>query len=250
MALLWQKQLNGNCYEVRSHGRTRRLYTNGVCHSDYHPGRAVTRSIWDCLFLPLLLAPPGQLRRVLVLGVGGGSVIHLIRRHLPQLEVIGVELSRVHLEVAERHFGLRDVELHLADAATWLRDYAGQAFDAIIDDLFMETGNQAQRAVTANASWFRLLLSRLAPGGVITMNLAHDAELKCCGWYMQATIRRQLPAAFALRTPLLHNVVGAFLRAPDNSERLQKCIERLPALVQAQKHGQLRYSMRRLQVPS
>lgn len=249
MALIWQKQLHGNRYEVRSHGRTRRLYTNGVCHSDYHPQRVLTRSIWDCLFLPLLLPPTEQLARVLVLGVGGGSVIHLIQRHLPQAEVTGVELSAVHLDVARRYFGLHAADLQQADAADWLQAYDGPPFDAIIDDLFLETGHAARRAIAADADWFRLLLSRLARGGVITMNLADDQELKHCGWYTHATVRRQLPGAFALRTPLLHNVVGAYLRAPDDSIRLRKRIENLPALARAQKRGELRYSMRRLREP-
>ncbi len=248
MALVWQQCSGGNHYEVRSAGRTRRLYTNGVCHSDYHPDRAVTRSIWDCLFLPLLFKPAAEIRRVLLLGVGGGSVIHLIQQHLPAAQVTGVELSGMHLQVAENFFDLRDVDLFEAEAGCWLQGYAGEPFDAIIDDLFLEEGSEARRAIDANAEWFRLLLSHLAPYGVITMNLPDYSSLRCSGWSTRKTLRRRLPAAFALRTPLLNNVVGAFLRFESGSRRLNQQIKQIPALARAQKLSQLRYSMRRLKL--
>ncbi|MCS3904051.1 spermidine synthase [Methylohalomonas lacus] len=246
MAVLWQQQINGNRYEVRSHGRTRRLYTNGVCHSDYHPDRAITRSVWDCLFLPLLFKPPQSIKRVLVLGVGGGSVMHLLRQHLPHAEVIGVDVSAVHLEVAERYFGLRDVELHEADAGDWLQSYEGPTFDAIIDDLFLEEGSDAQRAIEADVDWFRLLLSRVTGDGVLTMNLPDSRACRQCAWSTHKTLQRQLPVAYALRTPLLNNVVGAFPRFRTQAHVMKQHLRQIPALARAQKQGQLRYSMRRL----
>ena len=52
MALLWERRVEGTLYQVRSAGRTRRLYTNGVFHSQYNPVRPVTGSVWDLLLLP------------------------------------------------------------------------------------------------------------------------------------------------------------------------------------------------------
>ena len=75
MALLWSEQDGDSRYEVRSAGNTRRLYTNGVFHSQYNPNNPVTGSVWDLLLLPAFFLPPGRPRRVLVLGVGGGENI-------------------------------------------------------------------------------------------------------------------------------------------------------------------------------
>lgn len=246
MALLWQARSGGNHYEVRSAGRTRRLYTNGICHSDYNPRHSITRSIWDCLFLPVLFRPPAAIKRVLVLGVGGGSVVHLLQRYVKPETIVGVELSAVHLDVAERYFGLRDIELHEAEAGMWLQDYEGPPFDFIVDDLFLEEGSEARRAIDMNAGWLRLLLRHLAPRGVLSANFPDYRNLKECAWFTHATCQRRLPSAFVLRTPLLDNAVGAFCRFNTEPRALRQNLATIPALARSQKNGRLRYSVRRL----
>ena len=58
----------GTRYEVRSHGASVRLYTNGVFHSQWNEGRPFAGGVWDCLSLPVLYRDPAAVRRVLVLG--------------------------------------------------------------------------------------------------------------------------------------------------------------------------------------
>lgn len=248
MALLWQSRSGGNRYEVRSAGRTRRLYTNGICHSDYNPRHAVTRSVWDCLFLPALFRTPADIRRVLVLGVGGGSVIHLLQRYIQPEQITGIELSAVHLKVAARYFGLRgsNIELHEAEAGTWLHEYDGPAFDFIVDDLFLEEGSEARRAIDMDADWLWLLLKHLTRHGVLSVNFPDYRTLKQSAWFTHADIQRRLPAGFVLRSPLLDNAVAAFCRFPAETKILKRQLAAIPALARAQKNGQLRYSMRRL----
>ena len=71
MAVLFEKVANGRVYQVRSAGNSRRLYTDGVFHSQYNPNHIITGSVWDLLFLPSQFYAKGALKRVLVLGVGG-----------------------------------------------------------------------------------------------------------------------------------------------------------------------------------
>ena len=52
MAVLFEKVANGRVYQVRSAGNSRRLYTDGVFHSQYNPNHIITGSVWDLLFLP------------------------------------------------------------------------------------------------------------------------------------------------------------------------------------------------------
>ena len=75
MAVVWREAHEQTTYEVRSQGRTLRLFANGVQHSEFHPDRLVTGSVWDLLWLPGFFAKPGSLKRVLILGLGGGSLV-------------------------------------------------------------------------------------------------------------------------------------------------------------------------------
>ena len=140
MSLLWEKRTAGAHYQVRQAGRSLRLYTNGVFHSQYNPRRPVTGSVWDLLWLPAFFYPPDKLQRILVLGVGGGAVIRHLRRFIQPEKIVGVELSKIHLSIARRFFGIGgdDVELYQADAVDWVERYSGPPFDMIIDDLFTD----------------------------------------------------------------------------------------------------------------
>ncbi|MFQ5643422.1 MAG: oxidoreductase, partial [Thiogranum sp.] len=155
MSVLWARSTGGIRYEVRQAGRSLRLYTNGVLHSQYNPGRPLTGSVWDLLFLPAFFYPPGAIRRVLVLGVGGGAVIQQLRRFVQPDLIIGVELNAVHLSVARRFFALKGkgVQLIRANAVDWVQQYRGAPFDMIIDDLFGDADGEPQRAVFADRAW-------------------------------------------------------------------------------------------------
>ena len=108
MAKVWAAQRDGVHYEVRRDGKTLLLFANGVQHSEYHPDRLLTGSVWDLLWLPALLHSPERYRRVLVLGLGGGSMVPAVRSVLAPDTFVAVEKDALHLEVAEHVFGVAD----------------------------------------------------------------------------------------------------------------------------------------------
>ena len=248
MALLWMKAEGDTRYEVRSAGSSLRLYTNGVFHSQFNPNHPVTGSVWDLLLLPAFLVARGNIRRVLVLGVGGGAVIRQIEYFLEPDQIIGVELNEVHIEVAKRFFGVtgKSVELYNADASDWVRRYRGEPFDLIIDDLYGEENGEPQRGVAADAKWIKQLLKRLSVEGVLVSNFVSTKELGSSAYLSNEKIKRRFDSAFRLTTPLYGNVVGAFLRTPSSSGFLREQIKEIPELDPTRKSSRLRYNIRRL----
>jgi spermidine synthase len=249
MALLWERRVAGTLYQVRNAGRTLRLYTNGVFHSQYNPGRPVTGSVWDLLLLPAFFFAPGELRRVLVLGVGGGAVIRQLQRFAGPELITGVELSAVHLSVARRFFGVRgrSVSLVQADAVDWVRRYRGPRFDMIVDDLFADFDGEPQRAVFADAAWVGSLLDCLAPQGVIVSNFTSAPELEVSAYRLDPACRTRFRAAFQLSTAQNHNAVGAFLAREANVRRLRRRVQAVSELDPRRTQG-LHYCIRTLQV--
>lgn len=246
MAILWSREVDGVLYEVRTAGQTRRLYTDGVFHSQFNPARPVGGSVWDLLMLPAFFLP--SVRRVLVLGVGGGAVIRMLQHFVSPERIVGVELNPIHLTIARRFFGVGGpgVELHQADAVEWMREYRGEPFDLIIDDLFGGCAGEPERAVVADAPWVRTLLRPLAPGGALVMNFATTEELGHA-WYGSAETRRRFKAGFRLSTAQNENAVGVFLRRPAESASLRRRLAGVPGLDPARRSTRLRYCIRRLQ---
>ena len=119
MAEIWQKYIDGTKYQVRKAGLTLRLYTNGVCHSEFNPRRLVTGSIWDLLILPAFFYGPRNIKRVLMLGVGGGASILQLHHLLQPESITGVELNSVHLDIARRFFNVdvTSVDLNESEAS-------------------------------------------------------------------------------------------------------------------------------------
>ena len=128
MALVWEKRVGHNHYQVRTHGATVRLYSNGVFHSQWNPRDPLKGSLWELLLLPAFFLPHGQVQRVLLLGVGGGALGVPRIAHPPDV-LTGLDLGLgdfrdaglVTLEIEDLHASGEDVTIR---ARTAVRDAA------------------------------------------------------------------------------------------------------------------------------
>lgn len=243
MAVIWEHQAGDKRYEVRSAGRARRLYTNGVFHSQFNPAQPVSGGVWDLLFLPALFQAPEQVRRVLVLGVGGGAVIRQLQHFIAPQAIVGVDLDPHHLAVARRYFGVEGngIALHQADAVEWVADCCDEPFDLVIDDLFGECDGEPVRAVAASPRWFQRLHRLLAPRGTLVMNFPTPQCLSASGYFSSPVVRRRYAAAYGFSLPRYHNTVAAFLREPGDLRRLNRRLHQTPELDRRRKGCRLRY---------
>jgi spermidine synthase len=112
-------------------------------------------------------------RKVLLLGLGGGSLAKFLLYHFPACRIDAVEYrARVH-RLARDFFQLPDdprLTLHFADAADFIRqadaDYGG--YDLILVDAYTADG-VAQG--TSGLSFFEACRTRLTAEGVLAANL-------------------------------------------------------------------------------
>ena len=250
MSIIWERATRDTLYQVRQAGRSMRLYTNGVLHSQYNPGRPLTGSVWDLLFLPAFFHPPENIRRVLVLGVGGGAVIQQLRQFVQPDTVVGIELSPVHLSIARRFFAVKGkgVQLINANAIDWIKHYQGPPFDIIIDDLFGDIDGEPQRAVFADQTWARSLTDKLSGEGMIVSNFESRLELMVSAYLDSSSVRSTFNSAFHLSTAQNYNAVGVFLKKPATTRQLRDRLRRIPQLDPRRQAPRLNYNIRTLQM--
>jgi len=78
---------------------------------------------------------------VLVLGVGGGSVIKLLQDEFQfGGKIMGIELDPKVIEIANHYFGLnkrKNIEINIGDASEFVKDTA-TTYDLIIIDIFQD----------------------------------------------------------------------------------------------------------------
>jgi spermidine synthase len=128
--------------------------------------------------LGLAHAHEGRPRRMLMVGLGGGTLTTLVHRALPEMSIDAVEIDPVVVAAARAQFGLREdarYRVHVADAAAWMATARGEAtYDYIFLDAYAGEGIPAALGTPA---FFRAVARRLAPGGVVAINIAElEAE--------------------------------------------------------------------------
>jgi len=101
MAVLWQHQSVGKRYRVTQAGQTVRLYRDDVCHSQWNSRNPFSGRLWDLFCLSLF---QHKIENVCVLGVGGGTVIKALMSLFPGVNIVGVDLDKVHLYIAREFF--------------------------------------------------------------------------------------------------------------------------------------------------
>lgn len=246
MAVLSRIEAGGTRYEVRSHGATRRLVSDGVFHSAWNPRTGLTGRVWD-LFLAAAFTRATPARRILVLGTGAGTALLQCRRFLDPETLVGVDLDPVHLEIGRRFFGLDEAgaELCEADARRWVAEWQGPPFDLVVDDLYGHRAGEPERAVPMTEAWASALAGLLAPGGALVANFISLAELRGCAQVRLASARREYGSGFCVRGPRDDNAVGVFCRGPSSAGETRNRLRRVAALDDRRRSG-LAYSMRRL----
>ena len=249
MAIIWERHelVRGkpHQYQVRSAGATRRLYTNGVFHSQFNRLRPVSGSVWDLLVVPAFFLPIERVRRVLLLGVGGGAVIQQLQYFLQPDLCVGIELDPVHIVIAREQFGVKGSNQLLlqADAIEWVKHYRGPGFDVVIDDLFGETEGEPCRAVSANQIWCKQLLELVNPEGVLVMNF--DSEESMYESAVAGNISAAVKSRWRLETPLYANQIVALTKAPTNLQVLRKNLRNFTELDERRNDCRLNYSITR-----
>lgn len=211
MAVLWRRDASGRRTEVRSAGATRRLYVDGVLHTAWNPRLTVTGAVWDPLGLAPLLLPEGAVRSALVLGVGGGAALQMMRLHVRPRRITGVERDPVLVGVARRWFGLGGpgVRLVTADAVEWVRSRrGGRTWDVVVDDLFHEDAGEPVRA-TSGRAWWRSVTGLVAPGGLFVVNFADAATARGAGLLDDPRIADRFPGAVRFSCPGYTNAIFA-----------------------------------------
>ncbi len=118
---------------------------------------------WDQLAAVPALARGNS---ALFLGVAGGTAVEATLRAWPGLRALGVEIDPAVIEVARRRFGL-SIPVVAADARRFVAT-PGERFDVIVIDLYA-TGQIP--AHVATREFYQAVAGRLAPGGVVALNV-------------------------------------------------------------------------------
>ena len=163
----------------------RGLSVEGTLASLYRPGELLTGGVWDALGAPVCALERRE--RMLLVGLGGGSVARLLRAAAPSASIVGLEIDPEVVQAARAHFDLDTLELdvRVQDARLFLAADRG-VYDLIVEDLFAGGEEGLNKPPWLPEPGLDLLTPRLAEDGLLVVNTVHDApevERALCARY-------------------------------------------------------------------
>jgi spermidine synthase len=205
--------------------RVLELNEGQAVHSLYKPGSYLTGDYWDGHLVLHAAANRQPPRRIAILGNAGGTVARSFGHFFPATAVDAVEIDPELTELGRRYLDLRNPRMRTfaEDARPWLERSEG-GYDVIMVDAYRQPYIPFY---LATREFFELTRERLAPGGLVIVNVGHPEG----GEELERVLGRTMAAAFprVLRYPieetntLLVAGEGAF-----SGERLQANLEALP----------------------
>jgi spermidine synthase len=115
---------------------------------------------------------PAELKKILMIGLGGGSISAYLGRFLPEAKVDTVELDKRVIQVAKTYFGLRETDRvrYLDGDGRVFLNRNRELYDLIVVDAY-QGGYVPFHLLTKE--FYMLVKQRLAPGGAAAFNV-HD----------------------------------------------------------------------------
>lgn len=155
-------------------GPERRLMVGGLVQSINFDAPDVGERIWGKLAAQIR-NPKHEIRNCLILGLGGGTVAHLLTKRFCPIPIDGVELDPVIVEIGKNFFdldNLSNLKIIVADAADVLRnprsyELRTKRYELIIVDLYC--GSKYPIAAES-PPFFAAIKKLLNSGGLIVFN--------------------------------------------------------------------------------
>ncbi|MFP6640453.1 MAG: methyltransferase domain-containing protein [Myxococcota bacterium] len=203
----------------------RELIVDETFASLHRPGEIATLNVWDAIAAPLLALPESRRKRVLLLGLGGGSVARIIRALAPGALIVGVEFDSEVVAAARAHFGLGALRLEVivADALDVLRRER-RRFDLVVEDLFVGHGDAVRKPDWIPAPGLDLAERLLRPGGLLVSNNLDEARR------VGVHLRARFPGLLSLEVDDYENRVFVAGPARLDARTLRAAVARDPVL--------------------
>jgi spermidine synthase len=201
--------------------------SNMLLRDPYYLSLSYTRAMCAAL---LLCEEP---QRILLLGLGGGSLAKFLLHHFPQCHIDAVEFRPEVHRVAQQHFALPEdprLRVFYDDAGQFVRQHIAEegGYDLMMTDAFLDHGIAYS---VCGISFFEACRDQLSPEGVLSMNLWSDDRVHANDFIedMGLSFEQQV-----LRLPVegKANVIGIATRQAAAKKQLRHLDDRAKRLEQ------------------
>jgi spermidine synthase len=202
----------------------------GATHATWHPTELMTGHAWDALTAATLLHP-GKIEKVLMLGLGGGTVLKQLRYFLPDADFTAIEIDGEMIRLARKYMELDQLNVTVLheDAFEFLQK-SSEKYDVIIDDLYRCGEQDVERPCNVDQALLQTHNQHLRPEGSLVMNFVMGRGHLRLHRNARKAFLSNFPSVRAVRPPHSHNevIVGTAssrpLKGPNDLRMLGKSL--------------------------
>jgi len=172
--IIYKSSSDEGFIEVGQNQNTRSLYFGNdakqSCMDIFHPERLVL-SYTRAMMASLIFMP--QPHKILMIGLGGGSIAKFLFQHYPDCSIDIIEIRSDVVKIARAYFNLPEderMQIFVDDASRFLRNQNGryQQYDLILIDAFNHDGVSES---IKSFEFFEYCFERLKNKGIMATNL-------------------------------------------------------------------------------
>lgn len=149
------------------------------------------KSLWQHALAEFHIIPSPDIKRILVLGVAGGTIIHLLHAVYPDALIDGVDIDREMLEIGKKYFYLDSVKgltLTQVDAKEYVAKSIRQRkkWDMIAVDVYV---GASIPAFVGENQFLHDLKTILSPRGIVLINYLREFEYEKLSMHVSEKLR-------------------------------------------------------------
>jgi spermidine synthase len=161
-------------------GSIKKIKVDGIDQSIEHTSKACRRLVWGQT-VDLIAREQPDVKNILIFGLGGGTMQHLISERFPEASIVSVEIDKVMVDIAREFFELDSIPHHrviVNDAFRVVIDpntfgISTHTFDTVIVDIYQ---GQKFPDLGNSGNFFARLKDLIFPGGLVVVNRIYREE--------------------------------------------------------------------------
>lgn len=174
-----QSKYNGNV-QVFQIGSTRKIKVDNIDQSINHTSEVSKRLFWGRT-LEILREEEPNLKNIMLLGLGGGTIAHLVSANFPGVEIVSVEIDPVMVDIAKNYFDLDKIPNHKVIVGDALRvvvepenfGLSKGSFQALLVDIYI---GEKYPDLGSSGNFLAAVKSMVSSGGLIIFNRIYVTE--------------------------------------------------------------------------
>ncbi|HLC93911.1 MAG TPA: hypothetical protein VJG85_02755 [Patescibacteria group bacterium] len=160
--------------EVWQSGHTTKLVADGTVQSINWDSPNARKMVFGQM-VEILKEQEPNLTSILILGLGGGTMQHLISKDFPEAHIVSVDIDQIIVDIAKTYFNVDQIPNHriiVEDACRVIvepkeHDLQPGTFDALVVDIYL---GDKYPDLGKSGNFFAALKRMLAPEGLVIFN--------------------------------------------------------------------------------